>query len=69
MEAGDEGVVVGEGTGFKSTEMGVAAEAEGKVAAEVEVEVEKEDNLGKVKRSRFSSICHFGWQPKFYSTA
>jgi hypothetical protein len=51
VEAGGEGVVVGEGTGFKSTEMGVAAEAEGKVAAEeeVEVEVEKEDNLGKVK--------------------
>lgn len=47
MEAGGEGVV-GEGMGFKSTEMGVAAEAEavGKVAAE---EVEKEDNLGKVK--------------------
>ena len=49
MEAGGEGVVVGEGTGSKSTEMGVAAEAEGKIAAEEEVEVEKEDNLGKVK--------------------
>ena len=69
MEAGGEGVVVGEGTGFKSTEMGVVAEAEGKVAAEVEVEVEKEDNLGKVKGLDSRLCVIFGWQPKFYSTA
>lgn len=51
MEAGGEAVMVGEGMGFKSTEMGVAAaaEAEGEIAAEEEVEVEKEDNLGKVR--------------------